>query len=156
VDATRVATKRRSNRTVCVPEQKSIAYQVNIGSHSPPLCWLCAGFSLVPAPGSSSDNSYVIREATRMSAQDCSHVWSELLIPAQAFSRTVRPAVTGQPFHEQVQEEALLRGLSRHPVGWGMGHCCMTRIEVPTSNIFTGRFVPHDVMSNCDQTCEPQ
>ena len=154
MDATRVATKRRSNRTVCVPEQKSIAYQVNIGSHSQPLCWLCAGFSLVPAPGSSSDNSYVIREATRMSAQDCSHVWSELLIPAQAFSRTVRPAVTGLAFHEQVQEEALLRGLSRQQ--WGTGHCCTTRIEVTTSNIFTGRFVPNDVMSYCDQTCEPQ
>jgi hypothetical protein len=136
VDATRVATKRRSNRTVCVPEQRSIAYQVNIGSHSPPLCWLCAGFSLVPAPGSSSDNSYVIREATRMSAQDCSHVWSELLIPAQAFSRTVRPAVTGQPFHEQVQEEALLRGLSRHPVGWGDGSLLYDQNRGPNEQYF--------------------
>jgi hypothetical protein len=100
VDATRVATKRRSNRTVCVPEQKSIAYQVNIGSHSLPsllaVRWILSG----AGTGSSSDNSYVIREATRMSAQDCSHVWSELLIPAQAFSRTVRPAVTGLAFHE--------------------------------------------------------
>ena len=38
-----------------------------------------------------------IRDTTRMSSQDCSHVWSELLIAAKAFRRTIRPAFTVQP-----------------------------------------------------------
>ena len=32
-----------------------------------------------------------------MSSQDCSHLWSEVLIAAKAFRRTIRPAFTVQP-----------------------------------------------------------
>ena len=44
-----------------------------------------------------------------MSSKDCSHVWSELLIAAKAFRRTIRPAFTVQP------QNIVQRALKLHP-----------------------------------------
>ena len=49
----------------------------------------------IPQEASTRPQFICCREATRMSAQECSHVWSEVLITTKAFRRTVPPGSHG-------------------------------------------------------------